>query len=595
MSKILLVEDDDSLGASLNSYLTDEGHDVVWAQSLEQAREKTGEEEIVILDWMLPDGQGVDFLKELRNDNISKPVIMLTARTDLIDKVIGLEAGANDYMTKPFEPRERDYAVVGSFYIFAIWIGFGVLALYEYLKKFANKKTIAIAVSVISLLAVPTVMASQNWDDHDRSGRHTTLLNAQSYLESCDPNAIIFTIGDNDTFPLWYVQEVEGIRTDIKIVNTSLFATDWYIDQMKKATYKAPPIPSQLTHDEYKYGTLDVAYHIPHPQFKDSAMYVKDFMRWIQSDNKITYYIDEENDIKEKTYPTNRIRISVNKENALQYGIVAQKDANKMVDFIDITVDNQGLTKNRILMLDILANFDWKRPIYFTGGANADEEYIWLKDYLQLDGMSYKLVPIRTPMADRSLFDMGRIDPQKMYANIKKLDWKNINDGKIYLDEQTKRNAISLRNNLMRLSEEFLKQKDTASAKEVLDLSLYKMPIEDFGHYSISLGYPEIYYKIGDTESARKTAEILIDIFQQKLRHYSTYKDLESVFDNVDTDLYMYRNILGQIEEFDLDRDYLEKLQNDFIENVKLFSDLLPDDMNETVPLPQQPLDSILP
>ena len=479
---------------------------------------------------------------------------------------------------KPFEPRERDYAVVGSFYIFAIWIGFGVLALYEYLKNFANKKSIAIAVSAVSLLAVPTLMASENWDDHDRSGRHTTFLNAQAYLESCDPNAIIFTIGDNDTFPLWYMQEVEGIRTDIKLVNTSLFATDWYIDQMKRASYKAAPIPSQLKHDQYKYGTLDVAYHVPHPQFKDSVIAIKDFMRWIQSDNNVTYYIDEENDVKEKTYPTNRIRIPVNKVNALKSGIVAEKDIDKMVDFIDITVDRQGLTKNRILMLDILANFDWKRPLYFTGGANADEEYIWLKDYLQLDGMSYKLVPIRTPIGEKSMFDMGRIDPEKMYANIKKLDWKNINDGKIYLDEQTKRNAISLRNNLMRLSEEFLKQKDTATAKEVLDLSLYKMPIEDFGHYSLSLGYPEIYYKIGDKESARKTAETLINIFQQKLLHYSTFNDLDLVFDNIDTNLYMYRTILGQIESYDFDKEYLQKLQEDFINNVKLFKSLIPDE-----------------
>jgi tetratricopeptide (TPR) repeat protein len=302
-------------------------------------------------------------------------------------------------------------------------------------------------------------------------------------------------------------------------------------------------------------------------------------MRWIASNNKGTY-IETETGM-EKIYPTNRIRIPVNKENALKYGIVAAKDADKMVDYIDITVDRQGLTKNRILMLDILANFNWERPLYFTGGANAAEEYIWLKDYLQLDGMSFKLVPIKTPIGEKSMFDMGRIDPEKMYANIKKLDWKNINDGKIYLDEQTKRNAISLRNNLMRLSEEFLTQKDTATAKEVLDLSLYKMPIEDFGHYSLALGYPEIYYKIGDEESARKTAETLINIFQQKLRHYSTYKDLDLVFDNIDTNLYMYRNILGQIEQYDVDVEYLQKLQNEFIDNVKLFKSLIPEEEPE--------------
>lgn len=484
---------------------------------------------------------------------------------------------------KPFEPRERDYAVVGSFYIFAIWIGFGVLALYEHLKNFAHKRTVAIAVSVVSLLAVPTLMASQNWDDHDRGDRYTALLNAQAYLESCDPNAILFTIGDNDTFPLWYLQEVEEVRTDIKIVNTSLFATDWYIDQMKKASYKAAPIPSQLKHDQYRYGTLDVAYHYPLPQFKDTVISIDYFMKWIASDNDVTY-VETENDIKEKIYPTNRIRIPVNKKNALKYGIVAQKDADEIVEYIDITVDDRGLTKNRILMLDILANFDWKRPLYFTGGANADEEYIWLKDYLQLDGMAYKLVPIKTSNKDKTMFDMGRIDPEKMYANLQKLDWKTINNGKIYLDEQSKRNSISLRNNLMRLSDAYIAEGDTIVAEEVLDLSLEKMPIKDFGHYSISMGYPEMYYKLGNVEKARKNAETLITIFQQRLKHYSTYdeNDVDIVFESIDMNLYMYRTILGQVEQFD-DTTYLEKLQDDFIDHVTLFEYLIPDEEEESV------------
>ena len=487
---------------------------------------------------------------------------------------------------KSFEVRERDYAIVGSFYIFAIWIGFGVFALYQYLKHLGNKKTIAIAVSVISLLAVPTLMASENWDDHDRSNRFTMRLNAQAYLESCDPNAIMFTIGDNDTFPLWYMQEVEGIRRDIKLVNTSLFATDWYIDQMKRATYEAPPIPSQLTHDKYKTGSLDVAYHLPHPQFKDSIIGIKDFMRWIESDNEVTYYINDED--KLKTYPTNKIRIPVNKENALKSGIVAAKDADKMVDFIDITVDARGLTKNRILMLDILANFDWKQPIYFTGGANDDGEYIWLKDYLQLDGLAFKLVPIKTPMIEvdaagnkireRNMFDMGRIDSEKMYNNIQKLEWRNINSGKIYIDEQTRKNAISLRNNMLRLAETFADENNFEKAEEILDLSLEKMPIEKFDHYSIALGYPEIYYRIGKPEKARQTTETLINILQQKLVWYSTYDTKYSniIIEELQNVLLMYkRGILEQVSTSDKDTVYVKKLQQDFMNSMNLFDHLM--------------------
>ena len=480
---------------------------------------------------------------------------------------------------RPFEPRERDYAVVGSFYIFAIWIGFGVLALYEYLKSFANKRMVAIAVSLVSLLAVPTLMASQNWDDHDRSNRYTTHLNAQAYLESCDENAIMFTIGDNDTFPLWYMQEVENIRTDVKLVNTSLFATAWYIDQMKRATYKAAPIPSQLKHDQYKYGALDVAYSMDHPRFKDSVMTIKNFMRWIASDSDATY-VETENGQKEKFYPTNKIRIPVNKQKVLANGIVAQKDADKIVPYIDITIDDRALFKNRILMLDILANNDWERPIYFTGGANAAEEYLWLKDYLQLDGLAYKLVPIKTPMAKKSLFEMGRIDPEKMYNNIQKWDWRNINDGKIYLDEQTKRNSISLRNSLMRLSETFAKKGDTVKALEILDMSLNKMPIEDFDHYSLSLGYPEAYYRLKDTKKAREVSRTLINLFKEKLLWLSTFStdDTELIFDDIDTSLYMYRNIITQAEDGEVDKEYLDALQAEFIDIVKLFNHLIPDE-----------------
>ena len=493
---------------------------------------------------------------------------------------------------RPFEPRERDYAIVGSFYIFAIWIGFGVLALYEYLKSFGPQKSIAIAITFISFLAVPSLMAFENWDDHDRSNRYTTHLNAQAYLESCDPNAILFTIGDNDTFPLWYMQEVEGIRTDVKLVNTSLFQTDWYIDQMKRATYDAPPIPSQLTHDEYKYGTLDVAYYFQElfPNLKDSVIDLDTYMKWIRSDSKKTFYDLDEDGNPEKMLPTNKIRIPVNKENVLKYGIVAQKDADKIVPYIDITV-GRALAKNTLLMLDILNNFNWERPIYFTGGSNTDSEYIWLKDYLQLDGVAFKFVPIKTPtkiynqkgelQRELSLFDIGRIDTEKMYKNVQKWNWRNINDGKIYLDEQTKRNAISLRNSLMRLSAAFAEEGDTLKAVEVLDFSIDKLPIKDFDHYSLSMEYPEMYYKLGQEEKARETAKTLITLFKDQLIWYSTFpvEDFDMVFDEFDvTFRYLYRGIIDQVAEYDTGEDFVKELQEDFNKTISLFSHIIPEE-----------------
>lgn len=483
---------------------------------------------------------------------------------------------------KPFEPRERDYAVVGSFYIFAIWIGIGVYALYDYLKDFANKRAIAIGTSALSLLAVPALMASENWDDHDRSNRYTTHLNAFAYLESCDPNAIMFTIGDNDTFPLWYMQEIEGVRTDIKLINTSLFDTDWYIDQMKKKSYDAPPIPSQLTHDQYKLGSLDAAYYFEQlfPEYKDSIIDIKSTMKWIESKDERTFYDISDNGNPEKVLLTNKIRIPVNKEAVLRNGIVAQKDADKIVDYMDIIIDGNGISKSRILMLDILANNDWKRPIYFTGGSNEDEEFLWLKDYLQLDGMAYKLVPIKTDMKNRSMFDMGRIDPEKMYANIQKLNWRNINDGKIYLDEQTKRNSISLRNNLMRLSLAFAKKGDTIKALEVLNLSIEKMPIKDFGHFSLSVEYPELYYQLNNQEKAREAAETLYQIFKEQLVWLAEFPPDKTdwVFNEIENNFLMFRNVIGQVEQFDSDKEYFTKMKNGFEETMKLFAHLLQDE-----------------
>lgn len=473
---------------------------------------------------------------------------------------------------KPFEPRERDYAIVGSFYIFAIWIGFGVYALYEYLKKYANPSTVAFAVSIISLLAVPTLMASENWDDHDRSGKYTAHFNAKAYLDSCDKNAIMFTIGDNDTFPLWYLQEVENYRTDIKLVNTSLFATDWYIDQMKRKTYEAPPIPSQLTHEQYKHGTLDVAYHFPQTQ---NRWDIKDFMKWIASNDERTYF-ETENNHKEKFYPTNKIRLMVDKEKVLSSGLVPAKDSTLIVPYIDIDIDEQGLTKNRILMLDLLANNNWEHPLYFTGGANAAEEYIWLKDYLQLDGLCYKFIPVLTKNQG-SMFDMGKIYTDSMYEKVLSWDWSEINSKNIYLDVESRKNSISFRNNLIRLSEALIAENKFDKAEEILDLSLAEMPIEDYGHYGISLGYTEYYYKIGAPEKARAVSQTLIHIFQEKLVYLSRFeeRDLDLIFDEIERNLNMYRSILRDTGTYDQDEAYLKNTEDEFIEHVKLFQSLM--------------------
>src|SRR5690554_312368 len=262
---------------------------------------------------------------------------------------------------RPFEPRERDYSVVGSFYVFAIWIGFGVYSLYEILSKYAKSKFLAPAVTLACLVLVPGILAANNWDDHDRSGKYTARAMAKMYLDSCAENGILFTIGDNDTFALWYAQEIEGYRTDVRVVNTSLFQTDWYIDQMKRKAYESDPIPTKLRHDQYRYGTRD---YIMKREISKDTMMIGDFMEFITSDNprtKFKYILEQQGEdpsfypsqlVNSNYFPVENIRVPVNKENALASGIVKEKDADDIVDYLDVKITDNAIYKNRLLMLE---------------------------------------------------------------------------------------------------------------------------------------------------------------------------------------------------------------------------------------------------
>ena len=321
---------------------------------------------------------------------------------------------------------------------------------------------------------------------------------------------MIFTIGDNDTFALWYAQEIEGFRTDVKTINTSLLATDWYIDQLKRKTYESDPIPSQLTHDLYAYGIRD---YIRYEPIIDSVRWdVKDFINWVGSDNPKTKYKNliiqsggDPNDYPKNTqemvfYPTNKIRLKVNKSNVISSGLVKQNDIDKIVDFIDFDLPQSGITKNQMMMLDIIANNNWERPIYFTGGSYADSEYIWMKDYLQLEGLVYKLVPIKTDRNKNNPYIMGRIDSDLMYDIVKKWEWGNSESGSIYHDPETRKNSISYRSNLARLAEKLIDENKLEKASEIIDLAFEKMPIDYFGFYSLIPPFIEGYYRLNNID-----------------------------------------------------------------------------------------------
>ncbi|MCF8321763.1 MAG: DUF2723 domain-containing protein [Flavobacterium sp.] len=447
---------------------------------------------------------------------------------------------------RPFEPRERDYALVGSFYVFAIWIGFGIYSLYESLSTYLKPKLATPIIIGSSLLAVPVLLGFQNWDDHDRSERYTAVAMAKSYLASCDQNAILYTIGDNDTFPLWYAQEIENFRTDVKIVNTSLFMTDWYIDQMKSKTYEADPLPISFNHDDYVGDELDYVAHIPKTE---SRWEIKDFINFIKNPKST---IEMQNGQTIHFYPTNKIRIPIEKNAIIKNRVVAPKYFDSIVQYIDIDIKGSALYKNRLMMLDVLANNNWERPIYFSGGAFDSEDYLWMKDYLQLDGMVYKLVPIKTVVdKEAGPMDMGQIDADKMYENVMKWDWGNSESLTIYHDPETRRNSITYRTNLARLMDQLIAEGKNDKAKKVIELAMTKMPFEKFNYYSVLEPFAKGYYELGEKAKAQQLLEKLIGKYKENLNYYGnlSISDQSDIAIDIITDIERYRSLLEVMEE----------------------------------------------
>jgi hypothetical protein len=383
-------------------------------------------------------------------------------------------------------------------------------------------------------------MATQNWDDHDRSNKYTAIAMAKNYLNSCEQNAILFTIGDNDTFPLWYAQEIEGIRTDVKIVNTSLFMTDWYIDQQKNKTYKAEGLPISFKHDEYVGDKLDYVAHVPKTDARWDVKALIDFIK----DSRST--IDLENGQTIHFYPTNKIRIPVDKNNIIQNKVVNPKYNDSIVPFIDLDIKGRAMYKNRLMMLDVIANNNWKRPVYFTGGSFGDDDYLWMKDYLQLDGLVYKLVPVKTKNNPESPLDMGQIDSEKMYNIINKWEWGNGERTDIYHDPETRKNSISYRTNMARLMQQLIYEEKNNKAEKIIELALNKMPMDYYGYYTMVEPFASGYYQIGKKEKARELLNKLVNKYKQSLTYYSGIQSSiqNGIASDIITDIERYRSLL---------------------------------------------------
>ncbi|HNW56201.1 MAG TPA: DUF2723 domain-containing protein [Bacteroidales bacterium] len=415
----------------------------------------------------------------------------------------------------PNQPRERDYAYAGSFYFFAVWIGLGVLALFEALSRLANEKTSAIAAGLLCFLAVPVVMGSENWDDHDRSGRYLTRDVAFDYLNSCAKDAILFSNGDNDTFPLWYAQEVEGKRTDVRVCNLMLLNTDWYINQMKSKTYQSDPLPVTLPANKYYDGINNQVFIVE--KTKDPVD-IATVIDWVKSDNKGTKVQVSSNEILD-IIPSRTIRIPVDAAKVIASGTVKPEDADKIVPYIDIKLKGNSILKSQLIVLDILAHNNWERPVYFVTGYHNDA--LGLEEYFQLEGLTYRLVPIKSQ--NKSWLEYGRIDTDILYDNmVKKFVWGGANNKNVNIDYNHKRTimVIKARLNYARLAKALVAEGKNEKAKEVLDFCMAALPLDNVSYDPYMADIIESYFLAGSTEKAVKMTNDYCDYYYKRLDYF---------------------------------------------------------------------------
>lgn len=427
----------------------------------------------------------------------------------------------------PLQPRERDYAYAGSFYAFTIWIGLGVLAIGEILSKKLNALH-GNAIASIGLLGIPVMMGIQNWDDHDRSGKYTARDFAYNYLNSCEPNAILFTNGDNDTFPLWYAQEVEGIRTDVRVVNLSLLGTDWYIDQMKKQCYESRPVPISMNKEQYIQGKRDIIYVVD--RFEGKPIELKDVVEFIASDKPETKLRIPDEDAVAYS-PAKSFKLSVEKKKVLSSGYVSERDSSLIVPLMEWTFKKSYFQKNDMIMLDIIANNNWTRPIYMVSPYGDSD--LGIGEYLQLEGFVYKLVPIKTKPKD--FLSVGRIDTDNLYNfYMNTFRWGRMNQSDVFIDYNNQRttSVLKLRNNFNRLAQELIRLNKKDSAINVLNKIVELMPQDKYPYDFFMLGIIESYYQLNQTEKATKIAQDYSDISLKNLRYlFSLEKRFEQVVD----------------------------------------------------------------
>jgi len=417
----------------------------------------------------------------------------------------------------PYQPRERDYAYAGSGYAFAIWIGLGVLALFNIFKKVMNANLSAILVTGATLVLVPGIMASQGWDDHNRSGKYAARDFAINYLESCEPNAILFTNGDNDTFPLWYVQEVEGVRTDVRVVNYMLASGEWYIHQMMRKIYDSEKLPFTLSYEDYEKGMNNYVPVIEMDQIK-GAQELKDVVNFIASDSEKTKW-SYGSTAKLNFIPTKNLKITINKNELISKGLVPEDMQDKIVDEISWKVKQNYLYKNDLMLIDFIASNNWERPVYFTSPA-AIEKVLDVDDYCHLEGVVYRFLPVKAPHLIKGL---GGIDTEETFdLLVNKAKWGNLEKPGVYIDPESRRNSIMPKQNYLRLAQALVDEDKPEKAVETLDALRTFFPNEKIPWDIYVIPMVETYYDAKAYDKGNEASDVISGRYIEDLRYYAS-------------------------------------------------------------------------
>ncbi|MEJ1239021.1 DUF2723 domain-containing protein [Chryseolinea sp. T2] len=495
------------------------------------------ESDIQNADWLAPTGWFEDLPELLANNRGRNNFFMIPFVLGLIGMFFQSSNNTKNFVvvlllfvltgvalvvylnSPPTEPRERDYIYAGSYYAYCLWIGFAIIAMAQTFVRFTkNLKTAAIIATAIGMSA-PILMAAQGWDDHNRSNRYFSVDSAVNYLQSCAKDAILFTGGDNDTFPLWYAQEVEGVRTDMRVVVLSYYNTDWYIEQTMRQAYTSKAFPYTLTSDNYVQNGLND--YLPYADAGIKSMDLTKFLELLRDNNKGLLHPNYGG--TRNMLPTKEIVLKVDVEKVKSLGIVPEGMDSLIVPEMRLRVRSSGLEKKDLAMLDVLATSNWERPLYVNNTSLAQFN-VDLSRYVVQEGNAYRILPIYNP---RPFTQLELVNTKVSYENmLKKFQFRNVDNPKVYYNQDYRNFILNHRSSFNALAQFLILEGDTAKAREVLLYSMAKMPDASVPYDYTNAQTVEMLLEVGEKEKAMEIANTMARRSDELASYYIRKRDL---------------------------------------------------------------------